>query len=477
MNKKIFFYIFGMNLLFFSVILLFSGLCSFLFNDNYLPFVISFLISCSIGGFFAYRNRDYTALISKKDGRLLIGMLWIIMPLVGAIPYMIHGLGFTNSLFESYSGFTTTGASIIKNVELMPKGLLLYRSFTQWLGGLGFAVFIIIFLKDLRNGANNLFNAEFNSIEKEKDSPHIISTVYKIFTIYFLLTLFCFLLLLKGEMTWFEAICHSLSTISTGGFSVNNANIGAYDNYSQYVIITFMFLSGISYFLFLFMIKGKWKRLLKDEQLRFYVFIILLFTAFFVFYFVLSRNVDLASAIRVALFYIVSIVSSTGFDLQFGSLGMLPTIIFIFLMFVGGCSASSSTGLKIVRVIVLLRYIPVSLKRIFHPRAIIPVRYNGKALRDESVRLIFGFFFLFLLLFLIGAFLLSLMGNGFITSLSLSAAAISNMGPIMGSIAEGFSYLELNVFSKYTLIVLMLIGRLEIYAFFALFSKTVWGRN
>ncbi len=173
----------------------------------------------------------------------------------------------------------------------------------------------------------------------------------------------------------------------------------------------------------------------------------------------------------------MSVVSSTGFDLQANALGMLPTIIFIFLMFIGGCSASSSTGLKIVRVIVLFRYIPVSLKRIFHPRAIIPVRYNGKALRDESVRLIFGFFFLFLLIFLAGALFLSLTGNGFVESLSLSAAAISNMGPIMGSIAEGFSYVELNVFSKYVLIALMLIGRLEIYAFFALFSKTVWGRN
>ena len=163
--------------------------------------------------------------------------------------------------------------------------------------------------------------------------------------------------------------------------------------------------------------------------------------------------------------------------MQVNGLGMLPTIIFIFLMFIGGCSASSSTGLKIVRVIVLLRYIPVSLKRIFHPRAIIPVRYNGKALRDESVRLIFGFFFLFLLLFIAGAFLLSIFGNGFIASLSLSAAAISNMGPIMGSIAQGFEYADLNLVSKYVLIVLMLIGRLEIYAFFALFSKSVWSRN
>ena len=477
LNKKIFFYIFGMNLLFFSVVFLFSGLCSYFFKDNYLPFLFSFLFTSVIGFFLAYRNRNYTALISKKDGRLLIGLLWILMPIFGAVPYIIHGFSFTNAFFESYSGFTTTGASIIKDVELMPKGLLLYRSFTQWLGGLGFAVFIIIFIKTMRNGANNLFNAEFNSIEKEKDSPHIRSTVYKIFIIYSSLTLFCFLLLLRGDITWFEALCHSLSTISTGGFSVSNGNIGSYTSYSQWVIMIFMFLSGISYFLFLFAFKGKWKRVLKDEQLRFYVLIILSFALIFFFYFFFNKSLDVFSAIRTSLFYVVSVVSSTGFDLQANALGMLPTIIFIFLMFIGGCSASSSTGLKIVRVIVLFRYIPVSLKRIFHPRAIIPVRYNGKALRDESVRLIFGFFFLFLLIFLAGALFLSLTGNGFVESLSLSAAAISNMGPIMGSIAEGFSYVELNVFSKYVLIALMLIGRLEIYAFFALFSKTVWGRN
>lgn len=477
LNKKIFFYIFGMNLLFFSVVFLFSGLCSYFFKDNYLPFLFSFFFTSVIGFFLAYRNRNYTALISKKDGRLLIGLLWILMPIFGAVPYIIHGFSFTNAFFESYSGFTTTGASIVKDVELMPKGLLLYRSFTQWLGGLGFAVFIIIFIKTMRNGANNLFNAEFNSIEKEKDSPHIRSTVYKIFIIYSSLTLFCFLLLLRGDMTWFEALCHSFSTISTGGFSVSNGNIGSYTSYSQWVIMIFMFLSGISYFLFLFAFKGKWKRILKDEQLRFYVLIILSFALIFFFYFFFNKDLDLFSSIRTSLFYVVSVVSSTGFDLQANALGMLPTIIFIFLMFIGGCSASSSTGLKIVRVIVLFRYIPVSLKRIFHPRAIIPVRYNGKALRDESVRLIFGFFFLFLLIFLAGALFLSLTGNGFVESLSLSAAAISNMGPIMGSIAEGFSYVELNVFSKYVLIALMLIGRLEIYAFFALFSKTVWGRN
>jgi trk system potassium uptake protein TrkH len=477
LNKKIFSYIFGMNLLFFSVIFFFSGLCSYFFKDNYLPFLFSFLFTFSIGFLLAYRNRNYTALISKKDGRLLIGLLWIMMPIFGAVPYIIHGFSFTNALFESYSGFTTTGASIIKDVSLMPKGLLLYRSFTQWLGGLGFAVFIIIFLKTLRNGANNLFNAEFNSIEKEKDSPHIRNTVFKIFSIYSSLTLLCFLLLFRGDMTWFEALCHSLSTISTGGFSVSNGNIGSYTPYSQWVIMIFMFLSGISYFLFLFAFKGKWKRVLKDEQLRFYALIIIVFALIFFFYFFFNKDLDLFCSIRTSLFYVVSMVSSTGFDLQVSSLGMLPTIVFIFLMFIGGCSASSSTGLKIVRVIVLFRYIPVSLKRIFHPRAIIPVRYNGKALRDESVRLIFGFFFLFLLIFLAGALFLSLTGHGFVESLSLSAAAISNLGPIMGSIAEGFSYVELNVLSKYVLIVLMLIGRLEIYAFFSLFSKTVWGRN
>lgn len=466
-----------MNMLFFSVVFFFSGLCSYFFEDDNLPFILSFVFTFFIGSLLAYRNRNYTSLISKKDGRLLIGLLWVVMPMFGALPYLISGFSFTDSLFESYSGFTTTGASIIKDLSVMPKGLLLYRSLTQWLGGLGFAVFIIMFLKTLRNGANNLFNAEFNSIEKEKDSPHIRNTVYKIFTIYSLLTLFCFLLLLRGDMTWFEALCHSLSTISTGGGSVSNGNIGSYSTYSQYVIILFMFLSGISYFLFLFAFKGKWKRLLKDEQLKFYVFLIFFFTFFLFFYEFFLKNYDFFSAIKISLFYVVSIVSSTGFDLQVNSLGMLPTIIFIFLMFVGGCSASSSTGLKIVRVLVLIRYIPVSLKRIFHPRAIIPVRYNGKALRDESVRLIFGFFFLFLLIFLAGAFLFSVMGNGFIVSLSLSAASISNMGPIMGSIAEGFSYGDLDVVSKYILMVLMLIGRLEIYAFFALFSKSVWGRN
>lgn len=479
-NKRIFFYVLGMSQLFLAVVFILSMFVSFVYRESSWPhFLLSFAIAGATGGLLVYFNRNYNSSISKKDGRLIVGLAWVMIPVFGCLPFAFdtHYFSLTNALFESYSGFTTTGATTLKDVEAVSKATLFYRSFIQWVGGLGFSVFIIMFVRNFRNGTGNLFNAEFNSIEKEKDSPHIDSTVFRLFFVYSCMTVACFVLLLFGDMTPFEALCHSLTTIPTGGFSVANRNMAQYDTYSQMVVMCFMFLTGMSYFLFFYLFHGKWKKFIRDDQLRMYLSIIFFFSLGFVVYFACSLDYTLSDAVRTSLFYVVSVVSSCGFDLKVHDMGMFSTSALILLMFIGGCSASSSTGLKIGRVIVLLKYVPVSIKRILHPRAIIPVRYNGKPLRDESVNLIFGFFFLFLTCFIFGAFALSVAGNEFMSSLALSAANISNVGPIMGNLSQEFSYADLNMASKYILIVLMMIGRLEIYAFFAIFSYSVWSRN
>lgn len=479
-NTGIFLYIAGSNVLLLGLAFLLSGIVSIYYGETQAWFlIVSFAVSVLLGGFLVYRNRNFVPQISKKDGRLIVGLMWLLIPILGALPFAFdtRHFGLIEALFESFSGYTTTGASVVDDVESLSKGLLFYRSFTQWIGGLGFAFLVIVFVRDFPDGAKNLFNAEFNSIEKEKDRPHIKNTVFKLFVIYSVFTIACFVLLNLGEMNSFEAICHTFSTISTGGFTVSNNNIGTYGNYSQIVIMVFMFLSGISYFLMISFLNGKFKKLFKDEQLRMYIRVILFFSIGFCMYFLLSGQSDVRNSIRTSLFYVISTVSSTGFDLKANNIGLFASACMIVLMFIGGCSASSSTGLKMIRFTILLKYIPVALKRVFHPRAIILVRYNGKGLRDEEVKPIFGFFFLFLAIFMIGIIALTMAGNDLVSSLALSAASISNIGPIMGTFAEGFSYGGLNVASKSILIALMLIGRLEIFAFFAVFSPSVWKRG
>lgn len=479
-NKKIFFYITGSNILLLGIIFLLSGIVSFYYGEkDCLFFVLSFLISLLVGGFAVWKNRNFVAQISKKDGRLIVGLMWLIIPILGALPYMFNSkdFGLVDALFESFSGYTTTGASVLSNIESVSKGVLFYRALTQWIGGLGFALLVIIFIKDFPEGAKNLFNAEFNSIEKEKDRPHIRNTVFKLFGLYFFFTISCFVLLNIGEMNVFEAICYTFSTISTGGFAVSDSNVGIYSTYSHIVIMVFMFLSGISFFQLISLLNGKFKKVFKDEQLRMYFLLVLFFSFAFLLYNTFTQEGEFQNRLKTSFFYVISTLSTTGFDLKSANIGLFSSACLILLMFIGGCSASSATGLKIIRVIILLKYIPVAMKRVFHPRAIIPVRYNGKGLRDEEVKLVFGFFFLFLVIFLLGMMVLAMAGNGFVSSLALSAASLSNLGPVMGVFADGFSYAELNTASKSILMVLMLIGRLEIFAFLAVFSPAVWQRN
>jgi trk system potassium uptake protein TrkH len=381
------------------------------------------------------------------------------------------------AIFESYSGFTTTGSTIIDDFNDIPHGILAYRALTGWIGGLGFTLFIIIFLRRYSGSFNNLFNAEFSSINKEKIYPHIFTTVTRIFIIYTSLTVLCFLLLCFSDMDVFSAFCHSLSTVSTCGFSTSNGNIGAFDNYAQWVLILMMFLSGTSYIIILYFFQGKWKKALKDEQFRTYFLLIFLVALCFTCFWFFHRDKSLADSIRQSFFCITSIVSTTGFDLQINDFGLFASVVILFLMFIGGCSASSSTGLKIIRVIILAKYAKVAIRRMFHKRAIIPVRYNKKVVLDDDINVIFGFFFLYLLIFLVGAFLLSTVGNDFNSCLTMSAANISNIGPMVGSLVKDFSYSSLNVASQIILICLMMIGRLEIYSFIAIFSKSIWGRN
>lgn len=477
-NIKIFLFISGLIISFIGLCFIPSIIISFLYKEaNPYSFIFSLIIALSIGISLLINNRDYPSILSKRDGRVIVGLIWMVSPLIGALPYILSPnlFSFINSLFESFSGFSTTGSSIIDNYEKIPKSILLWRAMSQWIGGLGLFIFIIIFMKNLKNGSNYLFNAEFTSIDKEKIHPHIRSTVLRLFYIYFGMTGFIFSLLLLGEMDVFTAFCHSVGVISTGGFTTVESNINGFSPYTQYVIMLGMFLAGISYILIYKFLKKDYKSLIKDEQFKVYILIILSSSIILFASIYHSIGGGLELKIRTALFHIISIVSTTGYEIaNQENFGYLAIVLLIILMFIGGCSASSSTGLKIIRLIILVKFANVSFKRLFHPRAIIPVRYNRKSVNDEAINLVFGFFFLYLLFFIIGAFVLTVFGNDFLESIALSAANISNIGPVIGVVSPDIFYYNLNTESKITLMTLMMIGRLEIYSFLVLFSRSVW---
>lgn len=481
-NTKILLYILGLTISFIGLCFIPSIITAYIFQEpTLIVFSFSLIFALVIGGSIMYVNRKYPQSLTKKEGRAVVGLIWSIAPITASVPFLLLPQYFSspiNALFESFSGFTTTGSSILNNIESVPKSVLIWRALTQWIGGLGITLFIIMFMKNFRNGSNYLFNAEFTSIDKEKIHPHIKQTVSRIFLIYFSYTILAFILLFFGDMDTFTAICHSLSTISTGGFTTVNGNIGQFSSYTQYVIMGLMFLSGISYVLVYWLFKGKAEKLFKDEQTKVYTLIILIgtITLFISLFFFHDHN--FVVSLKSSLFHIVSVVSTTGYYMpEAQDFGLFAVVFIIILMFIGGSSSSSCTGLKIIRVIILYKYLQQSFKQMFHPRAVLPIRYNKVALVDEATGLVFGFFFLYLMIFILGAFTLTILGNEFLPSIALSASNLSNVGPVVGYISPETTYDTLNDGSKITLMILMIIGRLEIFSFLAMFSKSIWMKD
>lgn len=480
-NKKLIAYLLGLQIIVLSFMCILPIIFSILYNETLQTknFAICFVIFFILGLILVKKNKDFHLPVSKKDGQIIIGLLWIIIPILGALPYFLFNnvFFFNEALFESFSGFTTTGSTIIQDLSSTPRSLLVYRSLTQWVGGLGFAVIIILTLRSRAGQMMNIFNAEFSSVYKSRMYPHLSDMALRILLVYVLLTILCFALLSFGSMNTFQSLCHSFSTIATGGFSTENNNIGAFsDNYTIGVITLMMFLSGISYFVFIRVFKGDFK-VLKDNQFLTYILAILFISILFVFYAFYMGDNDISKNIKNAIFYVVSILTTTGYDIQGYEKHIFISTMLVFLMFIGGCSASSASGLKIIRVVQVFKYVKTTMNKIFHPHAIIPVKYNGKTLKDEDLKNTLGFFFIYIVIFVAGVFSLSCLGNNFDISISLSIANLGNVGPVVGGYLREFSYAWLNVPSQFVLILLMIIGRLEIFAFFALLSKSLWKRN
>ncbi len=422
-----------------------------------------------------HRHKDDS--VTSRDGVFVVCVSWLVLSFFGAMPYLLSKSvpNFTDGFFEALSGFTTTGATILTRIEAVPKDILLWRSMTQWIGGLAIIIFPIAILPYLSMSGMQLFVSEMNGITYDKLHPRAMHTVKRIWGIYLFFTLLESVLLYFGDMDFFEALCHSMGTISSGGFSTRTGSIGEFSNYSQVVVSVFMVLSGCNFSLLLLWMSWRSFRLLKNVEFKVLIQYILIAGGAIGMVLLLFGRQSLGSAFRESFFSVISAMTTTGFFVSdYGAWPVFVWVILVFLMFIGGCSGSTSGGIKIFRHLIFTKNSFLELKRIIHPNAVLPVRINGKAITSGGVYKNMTFIFIYFLVFIVGAIVLLAFGIDFETSIGASVATLSNVGTGIGKVGPGGSYVAFPVFVKWVLMLFMLLGRVELFSLITLLSRSFW---
>ena len=491
-NTKIIIYFLGFLLLINGGFMFLSALMSFIYKDGIaVSLLTSGVIVSLIGLIFLCINRNHDKQINKREGYIIVVLGWISMILSGTIPYIFTGTieGFSNIIFETTSGFTATGATIINDVEVLPEGILFWRSITHWLGGMGMIVFAIAILPLLGIGGMQLFSAESPGPSTDKLHPRITDTAKRLWLIYVSYTFIETICLQIAGMSFFDAINHSMSNIASGGFSTKNASLGHWNHNPiiQYIVIFFMFLAGTNFVLSYFGFKFDFKKIFKDEEFKIYSLFIVGFTlsvAFIVYF-----NTDFLSSyenqferiegvFRHSLFQVVSIITTTGFvTADYTSWTPLLLLIFFGMMFLGGSSGSTSGGFKIMRHLLIIKNGILQFKKILHPHAIIPLRYNKSSVSSEIIHNILGFFIVYILSFIIGTIVFALLGLDFESALGVSASSLGNVGPSLGSFGPMNTFFELPFLAKWWSSFLMLLGRLELFTVLIVFTPYFWSKR
>ncbi len=446
-------------------------------NDAF-SFLLSGSITALVGfsGFFITRRAKLE--VTKRDGYVIVTAGWLLFSFFGTLPFMFTGSipGFTDAFFETISGFTTTGASILDNIEELSHGILFWRSLTQWLGGMGIIVLTLVILPVLGIGGMQLFAAEVPGPVPDKLHPRIKETAKRLWAIYLIFTLAEIILLWIGPMNLFDAVCHAFTTMATGGFSTKQASIAYWDSpYIHYVVTLFMFLAGVNFTLSYFGFHLRFKKIWSNEEFRYYLGFIVFFSLVIAAGLLFKSERGPEESIRVSLFQVVSIITTTGFVTEDYLLWMpaLTMLIFV-LMFFGGSAGSTGGGPKIMRIVILIKNSTQELKRLIHPNAVIPVRLNKVAVDSVIVTNVLAFLAFYAVLAITSVVVMSFLGNDFETSIGAVAATLGNIGPGIGNVGPMFSYSEIAVAGKWFLSFLMLVGRLELFTVIVLFSPVFW---
>ncbi|MBI1286214.1 MAG: TrkH family potassium uptake protein [Flavobacteriales bacterium] len=418
--------------------------------------------------------------IRKREGFLIVSFGWLVMSLSGTLPYVMSGSvpHFTDAFFETMSGYTTTGASIINDLDIIPRDILLWRSMTQWIGGMGIIVLAVAILPVLGIGGMQLFVAESPGLKPDKLAPKIRDTAKRLWLVYLGLTVAEFIALKVAGMGWFDSLNHALTTMATGGFSTYNSSAAEFSPAIQYVIIVFMFLAGTSFTLTYFGITGQIKKVIENEEFRYYAGITALVSiaATVVVANVIDEGVE--KAFRDSLFQVVSLITTTGFvSADYTSWTPFLTIVFFMLLFIGGSAGSTAGGVKVVRHIILFKNSFLELKRQLHPSAIIPVRLNKRAVEQSITYNVVAFIMMYILIFAIGSIIITTLGVDLDTAMGAVATSLGNVGPGIGHVGPTDNFSWLSSGAKWLLSILMLIGRLELFTVLILFTPYFWRKH
>ncbi|HKJ06420.1 MAG TPA: potassium transporter TrkG [Flavobacteriaceae bacterium] len=491
----------------FKIILSFLGLTSML-NGTFMLIAVPFSIyynepqkwgilmagvtTIALGFLMWFLNRKASKSLGKKEGYLIVTFGWLMLSFTGTLPYVFTNSipEYTNAFFETISGYSTTGSSILTDIEAMPKGILFWRSATHWIGGMGIIVLTVAILPLLGIGGMQLFMAEAPGPSADKMHPRITETAKRLWLIYFSLTFAEFFLLKIAGMNWFDAINHAMATMSTGGFSTKNASIAHWNGTPvvQYIIIAFMFIAGTNFILTYFALKGRIRRVIFNEEFKYYFFGIFLASILIGIAILSFQDPNLVtsvahpkpfgeieSAIRHAIFQVTSIITTTGFvTADFTMWNSFATLLMFSLFFLGGSAGSTSGGVKIVRHVIMIKNSLLEFKKLLHPNAILPVRYDGSGVSQQIVYNILAFFVLYMGIFITSSIVLSFLGLGFLSAMGATTSSLGNIGPAIGSVSPVDNFAHLSIPAKWFCSFLMLIGRLELFTVLILLTPFFW---
>ena len=479
-NIKIIIHVLGSLLLFEAGFMLIAVAVSFSYGEpDFVPLLLSFVITLStaVVSYFAFRKENLQE-IEKREAYSIVTFIWIVFSLFGSLPFFISGYipEYTDAFFETISGFTTTGATILDDVEALPHGLLFWRSMIQWIGGMGIIVFFLAVLPIFGIGGIHLYGAEMPGPIKNKLRPRIAQTAKILWGIYTALTLMETVLLYIGGMSLFDAVCQSFCTMSTGGYSTKNASIAHWNSpFIEYVITFFMMIAGMNYAVIYLTIIGKFKKLYRNEELRFYLLFGFGFSFIIMTGLLFTEGLNLEPAFRTSVFQVFSMMTGTGYitvDYMF----WIPFLwsLLLFIMIIGGCAGSAAGGVKAVRVAVLFKNSYYEFRRLLHPNAVIPVKFNRKVLPAQIVTNVLAFVVLYALIVIVSILILTLFGIDFVDSTGATVSCMSNVGPAIGTIGSSGNFSQYPDIVKWYMGFLMLVGRLEIFTILSLLFPSFW---
>lgn len=443
-----------------------------------LHFLVAGAITAFAGSVGYFSTRKARMEVTKRDGYVIVTSGWLFFSFFGTLPFLLTGAipGFTNAFFETISGFTTTGASILDNIEELSHGVLFWRSLTQWLGGMGIIVLTLVVLPVLGIGGMQLFAAEVPGPTPDKLHPRVKETAKRLWSIYLIFTAAEVILLWIGPMNLFDAICHSFTTMATGGYSTKQASIAHWNSpYVHYVITIFMFLAGTNFTLSYFGFHLRFRKVFRNEEFRYYIGFIVVFTVIIAVGLFLNGKGGVEASVRNALFQVVSILTTTGYATD-DYLLWTPalTMMILLLMFVGGSAGSTGGGPKVMRIMILIKNSTQELKRLIHPNAVIPVRMNKTAVDPQVVTNVLAFLAFYAVIAIVSMVVMSALGNDLETSIGAVAATLGNIGPGIGNVGPADNFNHIAVAGKWFLSFLMLVGRLELFTVLVLFSPAFW---